>query len=349
MFKEKVLKIVKKIPLGDFLTYKEVAKLAGNEKAYRAVANILAKNKDSNIPCHRVIRSDNLVGGYKGKEDLDWMKAAMLLKEGAIGVIPTDTIYGICTSAFNKKSVEKVYKLRKRNPNKPCIILISSLEDLNKFNIRLTLWQKKILEKLWPGKISVILSTRIKRPNILPESSDRMELTRIEQPNNNYPKKRPNGNETFGPNSGNLFGQYSGNENIFGPNSGNSFGPHLGSNKEFGQNSGKIFGYHSGNNLYYLHRGTNSLAFRIPKNKLILNILKISGPLIAPSANWEGYEPAKNIKEAKKYFGNKVFYLDRGDLISKPSSLIDLRTKKIQILREGEGIKKIKRVLKAYI
>jgi L-threonylcarbamoyladenylate synthase len=77
--------------------------------------------------------------------------------------------------------------------------------------------------------------------------------------------------------------------------------------------------------------------------------LKISGPLIAPSANWEGYEPAKNIKEAKKYFGNKVFYLDRGDLISKPSSLIDLRTKKIQILREGEGIKKIKRVLKAYI
>ena len=339
MFKEKVLKIVKKIPPGDFLTYKEVAKLAGNEKAYRVVANILAKNKDSNIPCHRVIRNDNLVGEYKGREDLDWMKAAMLLKEGAIGVIPTDTIYGICTSAFNKKSVEKVYKLRKRNPNKPCIILISSLEDLKKFNIRLTLWQKNILEKLWPGKISVILSTRIKRPNILPESSDRMELTRIEQPNNNYPKKRPNDIPEYKPNE----------TQKFSPNSGNSFGPHSGSNKEFGQNSGKIFGYHSGNNLYYLHRGTNSLAFRLPKNKLILNILKISGPLIAPSANWEGYEPAKNIKEAKKYFGNKVFYLDRGDLISKPSSLIDLRAKKIKILREGEGIKKIKRVLKHYI
>ncbi len=321
MFKEKVLKIVKRIPPGDFLTYKEVAKLAGNEKAYRVVANILAKNQNPNIPCHRVIRNDNLVGGYKGKEDLDWMKAAMLLKEGAIGVIPTDTIYGICTSAFNKKAVEKVYKLRKRNPNKPCIILISSLEDLKKFNIRLTLWQKKILEKLWPGKVSVILSTRIKRPNILPESSDRMELTRIEQPNNNYPKKRQNDIPEYKPNE----------------------------TQKFGPNSGKIFGYHSGNNLYYLHRGTNSLAFRLPKSKLILNILKISGPLIAPSANWEGYEPAKNIKEARRYFGNKVFYLDRGDLISKPSSLIDLRTKKIQILREGEGIKKIKRVLKDYI
>jgi tRNA A37 threonylcarbamoyladenosine synthetase subunit TsaC/SUA5/YrdC len=47
-----------------------------------------------------VIRSDNLVGGYKGREDWDYVKAGMLLKEGAIGVIPTDTLYGICTSAF---------------------------------------------------------------------------------------------------------------------------------------------------------------------------------------------------------------------------------------------------------
>ena len=299
MFKEKVLKIVKKIPPGDFLTYKEVAKLAGNEKAYRVVANILATNQNPNIPCHRVIRNDNLVGGYKGKEDLDWMKAAMLLKEGAIGVIPTDTIYGICTSAFNKKSVEKVYKLRKRNLNKPCIILISNLEDLKKFNIRLTLWQKKILEKLWPGKVSVVLGMQTM------QTSRRLGGT----------------NEDF-------IDLAWTNQNKISARS----------------------AFHSAMSAYkYLHRGTNSLAFRLPKNKLILNILKISGPLIAPSANWEGYEPAKNIKEAKKYFGNKVFYLDRGDLISKPSSLIDLRTKKIQILREGEGIKKIKRVLKHYI
>jgi L-threonylcarbamoyladenylate synthase len=289
-FKSKVFSIVKKIKPGSFLTYKEVAKRAENEKAYRAVANIL-KNSSQHVPCHRVIRNDNLVGGYMGRENLDWMKAALLLKEGAIGVIPTDTIYGICTSAFNKKSVEKVYRLRRRNPNKPCIILISSFDDLKKFNVKLNSWQRKILEKLWPGKISVILYTRIKRPNKLPESSDRI----------------------------------------------------------FGQNSGKLFGYHSGNNLYYLHRGTNSLSFRLPKGKLILNILKISGPIIAPSANWEGYESAKNIKEAKRYFGNKVFYLDRGNLISKPSTLIDLREKEIKILREGEEIRKIYRFLRTYI
>jgi L-threonylcarbamoyladenylate synthase len=285
-FKSKVFSIVKKIKPGSFLTYKEVAKRAGNEKAYRAVANIL-KNSPQDVPCNRVIKSDNLVGGYMTREDLDWLKTALLLKEGSIGVIPTDTIYGICTSAFNKKSVEKVYRLRRRNPSKPCIILISSFDDLKKFNVKLNSWQRKILEKLWPGKISVVLSTRIKRPNKLPKSSDRI----------------------------------------------------------FGQNSGKVFGYYSVNNLYYLHRGTNSLSFRLPKDKLILNILKISGPIIAPSANWEGYEPAKNIKEAKRYFGNKVFYLDRGNLISKPSTLIDLRKKNIKILRKGEEIRKIYRFL----
>ena len=261
-FSQKVLKIVKNIKSGNFLTYKEVAEKVGNRKAIRAVAQIL-KISPRDIPCHRVIKSNGLVGGYMGREDLDWLKAGLLLKEGAIGVIPTDTIYGICTSAFNKKSVEKVYKLRKRNPKKPCIILISSFDDLKKFKIKLKPWQRKILEKIWPGKVSVILS---------------------------------------------CFSQ----------------------------------------KFYYLHRGTNSLAFRLPKNKLILNILKISGPLIAPSANWEGEEPAKNIKEAKKYFGNKVFYLDRGNLISKPSTLIDLREKKIKILREGEGIKKVFEILRHF-
>ncbi len=34
-----------------------------------------------------------------------WRKAALLLKEGAVAVIPTDTIYGICGSALNKETV----------------------------------------------------------------------------------------------------------------------------------------------------------------------------------------------------------------------------------------------------
>ena len=64
LFKERVLKIVKKIPRGKVLTYKKVAEIARNPRAFRAVGNILNKNRSPKIPCHRVIRSDGKVGRY---------------------------------------------------------------------------------------------------------------------------------------------------------------------------------------------------------------------------------------------------------------------------------------------
>lgn len=80
-FKEKVLRIVAKIPKGKIMSYKEVAKLAGSPKAYRAVGNILNKNYNPKIPCHRVIRSNGSPGGYrKGIKK----KINLLEKEGAI-------------------------------------------------------------------------------------------------------------------------------------------------------------------------------------------------------------------------------------------------------------------------
>jgi O-6-methylguanine DNA methyltransferase len=82
MFKEKVLEIVKKIPKGKTLSYKQVALKAGNAKASRAVGNIMAANRDKNIPCHRVIRSDGATGSYNGLQGKS--KRALLLKEGAI-------------------------------------------------------------------------------------------------------------------------------------------------------------------------------------------------------------------------------------------------------------------------
>jgi O-6-methylguanine DNA methyltransferase len=60
-----VYKIVKKIPKGQVLSYKEVAKRAGHPRAWRAVGNILNKNRDPKIPCYRVIRSDGQIGGYR--------------------------------------------------------------------------------------------------------------------------------------------------------------------------------------------------------------------------------------------------------------------------------------------
>lgn len=63
-FTEKVYEVVRTIPEGEVLTYKQVAARAGSPRAYRAVGNILNKNYNPDIPCHRVIKADGSLGGY---------------------------------------------------------------------------------------------------------------------------------------------------------------------------------------------------------------------------------------------------------------------------------------------
>ncbi len=188
-----------------------------------------------------------------GIKSLEINQITKLLKAGKIGVIPTDTIYGIVGSALNPEIVEQIYKLRKRALDKPMIILISSIKDLDKFDIKLSDKQKKFLEKNWPNSLSVILSV----------TDEKWE---------------------------------------------------------------------------YLHRGTKTLAFRIPKEKSLLELLKQTDPLVAPSANFEGEKPAETIAGAKKYFGNNIsFYIDGGIFSSIPSTIVELNEKgEAKVLRQGE-------------
>lgn len=179
-------------------------------------------------------------------------KIVDLLKAGKVGVMPTDTIYGIVGSALIPDTVEEIYTLRKREKDKPFIILISSIQDLKKFDVKLTKEQKDFLEKNWPNPLSVVLVV----------SSEKFR---------------------------------------------------------------------------YLHRGKNSLAFRMPNNEKLLGILKKTGPLVAPSANLAGVKPAEEVEEAKRYFGDQLsFSVDGGKLKSKPSTIVQLLEDGTKIvLREG--------------
>jgi len=65
-FQLSVIKLVLKVPRGKVTTYKEIAITLGRPRAYRAVANVLADNPYTiKMPCHRVVRSDGEIGGYK--------------------------------------------------------------------------------------------------------------------------------------------------------------------------------------------------------------------------------------------------------------------------------------------
>jgi len=80
-FREKVYKIVEKIPKGKVMTYKQVAEKL-NSKSYRAVGQALKNNpKPIIIPCHRVIKSNGEVGGYFGNNDINSIKNKAKLLE----------------------------------------------------------------------------------------------------------------------------------------------------------------------------------------------------------------------------------------------------------------------------
>ncbi|MFA6252111.1 MAG: L-threonylcarbamoyladenylate synthase [Candidatus Paceibacterota bacterium] len=96
-----------------------------------------------------------------GKKEIDIVVDAY--DTGKAVVIPTDTIYGITCRALDKKAVLSLYKLRERDLDKPFIILVSSLKDLDLFDIELDREQKKWLKSIWPEKVTVILKCNDKR------------------------------------------------------------------------------------------------------------------------------------------------------------------------------------------
>lgn len=79
IFQKKVYEIVRHIPRGRVTTYQAIADAIGWHGAARAVGNALNKNMSVLVPCHRVIRSDGFVGGYR---DGLRKKIIMLRQEG---------------------------------------------------------------------------------------------------------------------------------------------------------------------------------------------------------------------------------------------------------------------------
>jgi L-threonylcarbamoyladenylate synthase len=80
------------------------------------------------------------------------------LVNGGIGVLPTDTVYGIVASVKNAEAIEKIYRLTSRPPNKPFIVLVSSSEQLTSLKLSVTPAQRRVLVELWPGPVSAILA-----------------------------------------------------------------------------------------------------------------------------------------------------------------------------------------------
>ena len=80
------------------------------------------------------------------------------LQKGKVICFATDTVYGVAVDATNSKAVEGLYKLKKRDKNKPIAIFLKNLESAKKLFIFNDL-ASEIVEKYMPGDITVILKT----------------------------------------------------------------------------------------------------------------------------------------------------------------------------------------------
>lgn len=89
--------------------------------------------------------------------DDELRKAAEILNNDGVVVLPTETVYGIGTNSLSKKGLNKLYELKNRPVNKPISVLISNKEMINKVAKNITERQWKIISKFFPGPLTIVL------------------------------------------------------------------------------------------------------------------------------------------------------------------------------------------------
>ncbi|MDX1665541.1 MAG: L-threonylcarbamoyladenylate synthase [Candidatus Promineifilaceae bacterium] len=99
-------------------------------------------------------------------------RAAMLLGEAQLVVFPTDTLYGVGADPFNPVAIERLYEAKGRSLDKGIPILLADLHDLDKVVRAKPAPTQGLIERFWPGPLTLILPRRSGLPaNISPNEN----------------------------------------------------------------------------------------------------------------------------------------------------------------------------------
>ncbi|MBR4328775.1 MAG: Sua5/YciO/YrdC/YwlC family protein, partial [Candidatus Riflebacteria bacterium] len=80
------------------------------------------------------------------------------MKNGAVAVIPTDTLYVFAVSFNSKEAVEKVYRIKNRDARKPLILFVTKVEELNNLGLNTSQENQLIINNNWPGALTAVLT-----------------------------------------------------------------------------------------------------------------------------------------------------------------------------------------------
>lgn len=94
-------------------------------------------------------------------------EAVEVIKSGRIVAFPTETVYGIGVNCFDKNAIKRLFEVKKRPYNKPISVLVSNINMINKVAKDISKEEQKIIQKFFPGPLTIILNKNEKVPNIL--------------------------------------------------------------------------------------------------------------------------------------------------------------------------------------
>lgn len=94
------------------------------------------------------------------------------LKQGKLVAFPTDTVYGVGCPAFDAPAVERLYKVKGRQANKPIPILVTGPDQLRLIAAEVNPLAEKLIEKFWPGALTLILKRRSDLPDVICAGGD---------------------------------------------------------------------------------------------------------------------------------------------------------------------------------
>jgi L-threonylcarbamoyladenylate synthase len=100
-------------------------------------------------------------------EDPALAYAADLIRVGGLVVYPTDTLYGIGANAFSLRAVTAVYEVKRREKNKPLLVLVDSIESLTPLVREIPPFAHKMMDAFWPGPMTLVFNTSSRLPEAL--------------------------------------------------------------------------------------------------------------------------------------------------------------------------------------
>lgn len=107
------------------------------------------------------------------------LEAARVIKEGGLVIFPTETVYGLGADALNSQAVRKIFYVKNRPLDNPLIVHISNLDQLEILSNNLTKNMYRLVEKFWPGPLTVIIR---KSEKVLDEVSAGLETIAVRMP-----------------------------------------------------------------------------------------------------------------------------------------------------------------------